>query len=420
MSHITDKQYVDADRRVQLYRRTDSKAAYWHAKFRIKGQKKYKRVSTGTTDFDDAKRWAIKEFMRTELRVNEFGEALTSYSFKEMATKWLEDRKTALGREEIAKGTYGRDEGTVNRYLIPFFGKMRIGNVTQTDLDEFREWRENYWITGDGKDKRHKKKKLPNTNSIRQENIPLRLIFKRACELGQMRSDTFRAFVWRGQSIGNNRREHFDEADWKQMTDYMRRNDWLKHSHTRVARDRTMLRDYVLILKNTGMRVGEARHLKWRDVQWRKDKRVGEYLVCSVDGKRGERAVVCNAGTDKYFERVKAASNHTEPNDWVWAKADGTLHADFSVGFKKLLKTVFGEEEQRTLYSLRHTFATEKILKDNVNLKMLAERMGTSVNMLDKHYGHVNEEEAGKHEAAKAERYKKIAEEKERREKGVI
>ena len=103
MSHITDKQYVDADRRVQLYRRTDSKAAYWHAKFRIKGQKKYKRVSTGTTDFDDAKRWALKEFMRTELRVNEFGEALTSYSFKEMATKWLEDRKTALGRKEIAK-----------------------------------------------------------------------------------------------------------------------------------------------------------------------------------------------------------------------------------------------------------------------------------------------------------------------------
>jgi len=68
MSHITDKQYVDADRRVQLYRRTDSKAAYWHAKFRIKGQKKYKRTSSGTTAFEAAKSCALKEFMRTEMR----------------------------------------------------------------------------------------------------------------------------------------------------------------------------------------------------------------------------------------------------------------------------------------------------------------------------------------------------------------
>jgi hypothetical protein len=64
MMHITDKTYVDADRRVQLYRRTDSKSGYWHAKFRIKGQKKYKRVSTGTTEFERAKTWALAEFMR--------------------------------------------------------------------------------------------------------------------------------------------------------------------------------------------------------------------------------------------------------------------------------------------------------------------------------------------------------------------
>jgi hypothetical protein len=31
-----------------------------------------------------------------------------------------------------------------------------------------------------------------------------------------------------------------------------------------------------------------------------------------------------------------------------------------------------------------------KIINENMNLKKLAEQMGTSVNMIDKHYGHLD------------------------------
>ena len=41
---------------------------------------------------------------------------------------------------------------------------------------------------------------------------------------------------------------------------------------------------------------------------------------------------------------------------------------------------------KRTIYSLRHTYATFR-LEDEVNPHLLARQMGTSVKMLEEHYG---------------------------------
>ncbi len=47
---------------------------------------------------------------------------------------------------------------------------------------------------------------------------------------------------------------------------------WVKHKLPRVRTDRELLRDYVLIMANTGLRNGEARNLKWRDIEEIKQK----------------------------------------------------------------------------------------------------------------------------------------------------
>ncbi len=44
--------------------------------------------------------------------------------------------------------------------------------------------------------------------------------------------------------------------------------------------------------------------------------------------------------------------------------------------------------KNRTLYSLRHTYATER-LKAGVQVYWLAEHMGTSVDVIQNYYGHV-------------------------------
>ena len=53
----------------------------------------------------------------------------------------------------------------------------------------------------------------------------------------------------------------------------------------------------------------------------------------------------------------------------------------------KLLKGPAGTE--RSTYCFRHTYATLRI-SEGVDVYLLAEQMGTSVQMIEKHYGHVN------------------------------
>jgi integrase len=53
--------------------------------------------------------------------------------------------------------------------------------------------------------------------------------------------------------------------------------------------------------------------------------------------------------------------------------------------------------QHRTLYSLRHSFATMIILDKGTNVHLLARHMGTSTAMIDKFYSHVQ----SKHKAEK-------------------
>ena len=52
--HTEELQHVDQNKRIALYKRTDTKSMVWHARFRIEGQTKYKRLSTKRADFDEA------------------------------------------------------------------------------------------------------------------------------------------------------------------------------------------------------------------------------------------------------------------------------------------------------------------------------------------------------------------------------
>ena len=126
--HTEQLTYVDDDRRIALYMRTDTKSDYWQARFRIRGQRKYKRVSSGFTDFEEAKRWALKKYTELDYAINTAGEAITSLSFKDVAKRWLVEREREWQRGEISKGTFKRDEGTTTRYSVPFFNAKAIGH----------------------------------------------------------------------------------------------------------------------------------------------------------------------------------------------------------------------------------------------------------------------------------------------------
>ena len=43
----------------------------------------------------------------------------------------------------------------------------------------------------------------------------------------------------------------------------------------------------------------------------------------------------------------------------------------------------------RTLYSLRHTYATFALLNDGMDIHALAIQLGTSIGMIERHYSHL-------------------------------
>jgi len=100
------------------------------------------------------------------------------------------------------------------------------------------------------------------------------------------------------------RRPHFDLKHWRKLTRHLR--EFVKVNNRKTFRDRSMLVNYVLILGNTGIRVGEARGLKWRDVREVHGEQNGVMnLVLTVRGKTGQREVVASKGdVKKYFKKI--------------------------------------------------------------------------------------------------------------------
>ena len=155
-----------------------------------------------------------------------------------------------------------------------------------------------------------------------------------------------------------------------------------------------MTQQYVLVLANTGLRVGELRGLRWSDLRTVQTND-GTRLVAEVRGKTGAREVVFQDGADTYIKRIYDQRieelGDLPPDDQViFCHKDGTPIQTMKTAFYSLLKFAGVPVERnggsRTIYSLRHFYATMRLSHDTSPF-LLAKQMGTSVEMLEKFYG---------------------------------
>jgi integrase len=234
------------------------------------------------------------------------------------------------------------------------------------------------------------------SNTIQRYSTDLKQFFSWCIEKGYIQTVPKFPKV----KLESNRRPHFDNADYNKLTRYLR--EYVKHQNQNIVRDRTLLINYVLILANTGIRVGEARNLKWRDVR-EIEQNTGSNLPADValvvKGKTGAREVVARTPDVKiYLKRIldmrmtelgKAPSG----DDYIFCSKDGSPIGSFKGAFSTLIKNAGVEFDshgsRRSLYSLRHTYATFR-LQEGVHHFILARNMGTSTEMLEKHYGHTS------------------------------
>lgn len=90
---------------------------------------------------------------------------------------------------------------------------------------------------------------------------------------------------------------------------------------------------------------------------------------------------------------VRRLSKATQPNDFVFTEIGGesskTLYAVTVTALLREADLLIGPQgTQRSTYSFRHTYATFRLM-EGIDVYFLAKQMGTSVKMIEDHYGHI-------------------------------
>lgn len=410
-----ENKHTFRDGAVVLYTRNGS--SIYHMRLSVDGLAGYIALTTKQRSLDLAR--VVAENKLDDLRHNvRHGLEVGIHSFKTIWERWLKAQGVNLSTHRKRYIL-----GTANRYFLPFFGKKTVGELNDALMAQYWTWRVNYWVTGDGVEK------------LAQVAKPARLVRRRpASKLGnvakipaQKTLDMERTTL--GQVLGwahrngminrlpeikppkvktdhsVDRRPAFELEEWRKLYDFMR--GWAKEGETvegeapRVGPhelhrwQRQLVRNYVLFMASSGLRPNEARQLRWRDVVEHKDENGALNVIIHVspNTKTGQRQCIPLLYATKILDRIKEASFKTEPDDLIFCDRKGNPIENFGKTFQQLLiksgllKDRFGKN--RTIYSLRHTYATFRIAYGKANVQFLARNMGTSPATIFKHYNHV-------------------------------
>jgi integrase len=354
----------------------------------LSASKGYFRGSTGESNRSRATQVALNKYEELYIRIKSGG-TLLSKSFKDLFNEWKVHYPQVSNESE--KKYIQWSINRIGNYPLTFFVEEKknpkIDSLTQTDFEE-------YWIYRRNHSTKNGEPFVPSNNTLRKECTLLNVMFAYAFERGYLLKELK---IKRPPADKDVRRPAFSTSDYRKLVTGMRkrvREGWGAH-----WRDRFYLQQYVLILANCGVRLGELRNLTWDDVtrETYDEDETGTRVLLNVKGKTGIREVVCNKGTEVFFMRLydhrkEELNSHPSTDSFVFCHKDGKPLGSMRKGFDNLLKdlnlTFDSMGRKRTLYSLRHTYATMR-LSEEVSPYLLSKQMGTSVDMLEKHYGQV-------------------------------
>jgi integrase len=370
---------------VVLYKRLDSQR--WQARFKLKDLK-WRRVATKHVNLDYAAEVACEAYDRARFLFDE-KIPISSKRFDAVAKLAIQEMESQLASGH-GKTVYHDYIAAINRYLVPFFGGFNINTIGYEELKRFADWR----VERMG---RH-----PVTSTVTTHTSALNRVYDLAVERGWIAQTQIPKM--KNTGVKGVAREAFSFAEYRSLTSFMVK--WSATGHTEKTRQmRELLRDYVLVLANTGIRHGtEAMSLRWRNVEWIQ-KNGERFLQLTVAGKTGKRTLIAMHATEDYLRRLQLRQEKLADlsfdallkkrvNEPVFKLTSGETTRNLIGTWRHLMRDSGldkdrGAKEKRSLYSLRHTYAHFALLKERMDVYTLAEQMGTSVKMIELHYGHL-------------------------------
>jgi integrase len=380
--------------KLHIYKRENSR--FWQCSAYLAG--KNRRMTTKEESLSHAKE--IAEDWYLELRGKARGGELTSGpTFKKAAEQFLQEYEiiTQGQRSPEWVKTYN---WMIRVYLLPYFGKMALSEITAGKVQEYRIHRRQLAMD--------KRGKPPSRTSMHHETVAIRQILKTAMRHGWINAlpDLSQPYKTSGKVT---HRAWFSPEEYQQLYEATRQRAHtpLNNRHRWACEQ---LHDYVLFMANTGLRPDEAARLEFRDVRIVKDTGSKETILeIEVRGKRGigwckstaravlpftrlqkrERLEVLPesdedemASRDAATVKIKPRKVKPGPTDRLFPmKQRGLLNAIL----EELKLKRDREGNLRTAYSLRHTYICFRLM-EGADIYQIAKNCRTSVEMIEKFY----------------------------------
>ena len=374
------------DGKLHIYKRPRS--SYWQCGFHHSGL--YVRTSTKLADqsaaIEKAKQWYYEK--QVEIRMGApIAPRHTTFAFQaELAIKDYERLAESGGSKKYANSL----KMLLNNDLIKFFGKYPLSSINQQLWNRYLHQRLIKSNTNNEVSDQAKKSAKPST--IKHHLNGIRVVFRRAKMRGDI--DTAPVFVTERKTAADaTPRTWFDADQYEQLYTKTRANIREKKG-TRWHDDAQELHDFVLFVANTGLRIGEARNVRFCDVRYSED--TNEYeekqpilIISNIKGKRGTGSCKSYFGAVRPFERLLKRSG-LKADEWQNNTQNIFKHYHRDM-FNAVLTSINLKEtsdrppRKRDLMSLRHTYICMRLL-NGVGVYEIANNCRTSVSMIENHY----------------------------------
>ena len=370
------------DSEVVIYRRTRS--LLYQCRFKL-ANGTWHRQTTGKARIEHAVAAACNLYDEARYR-QRLGLAHQAHTFAQLAQLVLAELRQQIDAGS-GKTAYHSYVSCIERYFVPYFGDKLLEELTHTDIREFEQWRDRQML------------KKPKTSTLNNFTSAWNKIIATAVERGFI-SERVPVPKLTTRGLKGTTRPAFSELEINRLLVFM--ETWAQQGRLAVEREmRPLLRDYVEMLLLTGMRHGtEALGICWRHLEWHTDKGV-RYLRVWVDGKTGGRWLIAKHRAVEVLKRLHERQEDVKSiafEDLLSTKVTHKLFR-FSTGyqppslngtFRRLMRDSGLEKNEqgqtRTLYSLRHTYATLQLLNNSTDIHTLSKQMGNSAAMIERHY----------------------------------
>ncbi len=340
--------------------------------------------SLKTRDKEQAIRTARREFYKLEIKKEE-GEEYAAPTLKKVLADYLKQRELENKRGDTKDGML-RQIKRVQKFWLEFAGNKPVDKIGDKELAAFVDWRKAYY--GKLKELPQNAKLHPTDKTLQWELTFGKSVLKWAHSKGYRGTKPLPtySFVPKVKRV----RPAFQPNSYRKLYNTLRKRVNAAR-HTPKFETRLLLRDYVLILANSGMRVGELNNVKIGDVTAFTDEKDRKNYRIVVGGKTGQRDVILRASAKNWIDRVLARRKEqgAKDKDYLFVMPSGrqiiTLADQFNEALKEaeIVESTFGEKF--TLYSLRHFYAVMALRKHGVF--EVARNMGTSVPVINAYYG---------------------------------